>query len=103
MQSIKGSGRRVVSLFLVNSVILLCASAWGAGPVLPAHFLVANDDSTASFPPSTVSFFGINASGDLAAPITVSTGGNGMAGGYFGIARILTATIGPDICVFASN
>src|SRR5579871_2267621 len=103
MQWVKGGGRRYVNLSFAAATALLCAAVRAANPVLPAHFLVANDDSTASFPPSTVSFFAIGAGGFLAAPTTVSTGGNGMAGGYFGIARILTATAGPDICVFASN
>jgi hypothetical protein len=67
------------------------------------HFLITNDDTAAAFPPSTVSFYDFLRDGSLAGPSSVSTGGNGMAGGYFGIARILVAASGEDACVYASN
>jgi DNA-binding beta-propeller fold protein YncE len=79
--------------------IAACADGSGA----PLHFLVANDDVAAAFPPSTVSFYAIAADGSLAAPVRVSTGGNGNAGGFFGAARVLVVPRGEDACVYASN
>jgi hypothetical protein len=78
-------------------------SALIAGASAPMHFLVTNDDTPAAYPPSTVSFYAIAADGRLAAPTHVSTGGNGIAGGYFGAVRILVAPRGTDACIYASN
>ena len=69
----------------------------------PARFLAANDDTSTPFPPSTVSFYAIHGDGSLAPPERVSTEGNGVAGGYFGIDRLLVAANGAESCVFASN
>jgi len=85
------------------AVAMLGIAALAAGSGTPMHFLVANDDTATVFPPSTVSFYGIAADGSLAGPTRVSTGGNGIAGGYFGAARMLVAGGGPNPCVFASN
>ncbi len=74
-----------------------------SGAAAPVHFLVANDDTGTVFPPSTVSFYAIGADGSLAGPTRVSTGGNGIAGGYFGAARVLIASGGGDACVYATN
>jgi len=77
--------------------------AWAADTGAPLHFLVTNDDTAAALPPSTVSFYNVGGDGRLAGPSAVSTGANGIAGGYFGIARLLVAANGQDICVYASN
>jgi hypothetical protein len=82
---------------------MLGVAAWAADTGAPVHFLVTNDDTAASFPPSTVSFYAVGADGSLASPKPVSTGGNGIAGGYFGIARVLVVASGQDACVYASN
>src|SRR5580692_6378767 len=58
----------------------LAIAAWGAD--VPLHFLAANDDTVAPFPPNTVSLYAIAADGGLTNSARVSTGGNGMAGGY---------------------
>lgn len=84
-------------------VAALGIAAWAADTGARMHFLVANDDTAAAFPPSTVSFYNVGADGRLAGPSAVSTGANGIAGGYFGIARLLVAADGQDICVYASN
>jgi WD40 repeat protein len=76
-------------------------AAWGADSSL--HFLAANDDTVAPFPPNTVSLYAIAADGSLTNPERVSTGGNGMAGGYFGASRILIAPRGREACIYASN
>jgi WD40 repeat protein len=83
----------------VTSVVLCAAADTNA----LRHFLIANDDSAASLPPSTVSFFAIGTDGSLHAPTSVSTGGNGMAGGYFGIERVIVTTGPEDPCIYASN
>jgi WD40 repeat protein len=80
---------------------LLGVAAWAADA--PMHFLVTNDDTAAALPPSTVSFYIVGADGRLTGPSAVSTGANGIAGGYFGIARLLVAANGQDVCVYASN
>ena len=85
------------------AVAMLGIAAWAAGARDGVHFLVTNDDAATVFPPSTVSFYAIAADGSLASPTRVSTGGNGIAGGYFGAARVLVAPSGLDACVYASN
>lgn len=85
------------------AVAILGVAALAGGAGAPMHFLVANDDSSASFPPSTVSIYAIAADGSLGVPARVSTGGNGITGGYFGAARVLVTTSGADTCVYAAN
>jgi hypothetical protein len=80
---------------------LFVMAAWGAD--VPLHFLAANDDAVALFPPNTVSLYQIGAGGGLTDPARLSTGGNGMAGGYFGASRILIAARGSEVCIYASN
>ena len=82
---------------------MLGIACLAAGSSAPMHFLVANDDTGTVFPPSTVSFYAIARDGTPAGPKRVSTGGNGIAGGYFGTARVLVAPSGADPCVYASN
>ena len=85
----------------LQAAALLATAVWGAD--VPLHFLAANDDSVAPFPPNTVSLYAIAADGTLTNPARVSTGGNGMAGGYFGASRILIAPRGSEACIYASN
>ena len=85
----------------ILAVALYLAAACGAD--MPLHFLAANDDTAAPFPPNTVSLFAIGADGGLSSTASVTTGGNGMAGGYFGASRILIAARGPEACIYASN
>ena len=88
----------------VAALTLLGVVAWAEDSSEPLRLLVANDDSSASFPPSTVSFYAIGADGSLTNRGSISTGGNGIAGGFFGIDRILVVDSGgPDVCVYASN
>jgi DNA-binding beta-propeller fold protein YncE len=69
----------------------------------PLHFLAANDDTVAPFPPNTVSVYDIGSDGTLTDAGRVSTGGNGMAGGYFGASRILIVPRGSEACLYVSN
>jgi hypothetical protein len=88
---------RAASAVAMFSLVALAADAGG-----PVHLLIANDDTGTVFPQNTVSFYAIAADGSLTGPTRVFTGGNGIAGGYFGLARVLV-TAGPDACVYASN
>jgi len=81
----------------VFSLAALAADTGG-----PLHLLIANDDTGTVFPQNTLSFYAIGADGGLGPATRVSTGGNGNAGGYFGLARVLV-TPGSDACVYASN
>lgn len=67
-----------------------------------ATTLVANDDSAAPDPPSTVTFYDVGDAGRLGTPHRVSTEGNGVAGGFFGAARVVATAQGDTLCVFAS-
>ncbi len=101
-----GHKRRYTSAILAIFGATLAALSVGvraADTHAPIHFVAANDDTSVSFPPSTVSIYPIRADGSLASPTHVSTGGNGIAGGYFGINRLVTAADGTDVCVYASN
>lgn len=106
--------RKTISVRKRFPVMLVCTSLLAAGAgevgaavpsgaVAPLRFLATNDDTSAPFPPSTVSFYPIRSDGSLAAPQRLSTGGNGIAGGYFGIDRLLVAAVGAESCIFASN
>src|ERR1700735_1644456 len=79
----------------------VCASGENGGA--PINFLAANDAPARSTPPSTVTFYAQDADGDLSDPRVVSTGGNGIAGGFFGTARILVTAAQGEACVYASN
>lgn len=77
--------------------------AWSENGAPPLHFLATNDDLARSAPPNTVTFYALDADGDLSDPRVVSTGGNGIAGGFFGTARILVTAVQGEACVYASN
>ena len=90
---------------LIALLLPACCAGQVAASGVPAatHFLVTNDDVQRQDPPSTVSFFAIGQDGALAGPDPVSTGGNGMAGGFFGIDRLVIVVNRDEACVFASN
>jgi len=66
-------------------------------------FLVANDDLASPSPANSLTFYTIAADGRLTRPVSVPSGGYGIAGGYFGFARVLVVPEGADACVYASN
>ena len=102
MRGLERVGRRLSTQPAFVAVLAILGGAASAGEP-PMHFLVTNDDTARSFPASTATFYSIRPDGGLTGPISVSTGGNGMAGGYFGIARLVVAATWPDTCVYASN
>jgi hypothetical protein len=91
-----------VACLIATGALQPATDAAGDAPA-PSTFLVANDDTSVPFPPSTVSFYAIRADGTLAPRTRFSTAGNGMAGGYFGTDRLLVVAKGAGSCVFASN
>ena len=104
MTPTRGGGRR----FRKRPVAAVTLALFGAfaraeNGVAPIHFLATNDDLARSAPPSTVTFYALDADGHLSDPRKVSTGGNGIAGGFFGMARILVTAAQGEACVYASN
>src|SRR5277367_1505755 len=91
----------LLATFLSAFPAFFGAAAWGESLPASLHLLVANDDIARSAPPSTVSFYAVGANGNLADPEPVSTDGNGIAGGYFGISRVLVIASDEDACVYA--
>lgn len=87
--------RRILKLTAALPAAAVLAMA-ASGANVPLHFLATNDDTVAPFPPNTVGLYAIAADGRLTNPARVSTGGNGMAGGYFGTSRILIAPRGSE-------
>jgi sugar lactone lactonase YvrE len=82
-------------------VVVCVASGFAAGAGKP-HYVVANDDS-AGFSSSTVSFYTVGTNGLLTMKRHVSTGGKGIAGGYFGLNRVSVLNSGKSECVYASD
>ena len=92
-------------VFLLRAAVALgvfSAALPGADSRSLTGFVVTNDD-TASTTPSTVTFYSVGADGTLAAGVPVSTGGQGIGGGFFAAGRVIVLTSGKDVCVFASN
>jgi hypothetical protein len=90
-----------LGLTLLKLLAVLPTAAGMAASLAP--FLVTNDDSSARFPPSTVSFYSIAADGSLSRPTSVGSEGNGIAGGYFGSARVLVVPTGRSACIYVSE
>jgi len=68
-----------------------------------AHYVVTNDDVKGL---NTVTFYlagGTSSAPKLTRFKTVKTGGTGLGGGYFGIARQALVSDGKDECVFAAD
>ena len=104
MRKKQDDGRRPRGLPAVAVCLAVFAGiACGASDSEPLHFLVANDDATRPAPPSTVTFYTVGTDGTLTNADAVSTGGNGIAGGFFGTARIIVIDKKDEACVYASN
>ena len=102
----------LLALFQLMRPFIPTAAAWAVlltyaapGADLPGlkPFLVSNDDNSARYPQSSVSFYAIGAGGRLSSPISVESGGNGIAGGYFGFSRIVVVRTDRGACVYASE
>lgn len=66
------------------------------------HYLITNDD-VAPFFTSGISFFTVGASGSLTLKEQVQTEGSGIAGGYFGMNRLVVLNDRAGSCAYASN
>ena len=84
--------------------VVFCAAGLKAQSGL-GSFLVTNDDIGPYVDPffSTATFIAVSSDGTLGAQTSVSTGGYGIGGGYFGAARVLAMPNGADACVYVSN
>jgi sugar lactone lactonase YvrE len=80
----------------------VCVASGFAGGVGKPHYLVANDDAT-GFSNSSVTFYTVGAGGLLTIKEQVSTGGKGIAGGFFAANRVNVLNSGKAECVYASD
>jgi hypothetical protein len=85
------------AVILVGVSLLNLAAAGQGAP----HYLVTNDDLAPFF--SSVSFYSIGTNGLINLQETVSTGGYGIGGGYFGLNRLAVLNSGDNQCVYASD
>jgi hypothetical protein len=86
---------------ILLAALLIPALAVDAAAGQP--FLATNDDNSARYPTSAASFYPIAANGMLLSPATGDSGGNGIAGGYFGSQRVVVAPGGESACVYVSE
>ena len=86
-----------VAVMLVGTCLVNVAAAGQGAP----HYLVTNDDVAAFI--TTVSFYSIAANGRITLQQTVSTGGYGIGGGYFGANRLAILNSSDNQCVYASE
>lgn len=91
--------RRLASLFCFFLVFLFSTFSLAADAT---HYIITNDDVPAPVP-NTVTFYTVASGGKITAKTSVSTGGNGIGGGYFGTQRVNTLHNGKTACVYASN
>jgi sugar lactone lactonase YvrE len=97
----RNAGGFVKLLSIVAAVTLYSASAV-AGDQGVTRYIVANDDVGQQIP-SSATFYRVAAGGALRQTATVSTRGDGIAGGFFGAKRIVVFGSGKAGCVYASN
>jgi 6-phosphogluconolactonase (cycloisomerase 2 family) len=88
----------VVSCFTFLIGIFLVSGA--AAAATPPHYLVTNDDDIFI---NIVSFYSVAANGSLTLKQAVATGGQGIAGGYFGSSRLALLNSSSQECVYASD
>src|ERR1700722_12434864 len=93
--------RRVfLASILAAGVCLLGGTATAANP---PHYLITNDDPSANFFPNTLTFYTIEANGQLTLKQQVMIGVTGAQGGYFPANRVVTLNASGNQCVFASD
>jgi 6-phosphogluconolactonase (cycloisomerase 2 family) len=78
--------------------------AYGVGAMVAAenHYVITNDDLSPALP-NTATFYTVGSGGTLTQTTTVSTHGNGISGGFFGLKRIVVFRSGKTGCAYASN
>jgi hypothetical protein len=81
----------------------LCVLGRLAAAANPPHYLITNDDPSANFFPNTLTFYTIEANGQLTPKQQVMIGVTGAQGGYFPANRVVTLNASGNQCVFASD
>jgi hypothetical protein len=74
-----------------------------ATAAITPHYLITNDDPSANFFPNSLTFYTIEANGQLTLKQQVMIGVTGAQGGYFPANRIVTLNASGNQCVFASD
>jgi hypothetical protein len=88
-------------LALITIVVALCVTgALAADPSGLAKYVVTNDDNPNG---NTATFFSVAASGKLTLKKTVSTGGTGLGGGYFGSTKANVSHSKTQECAYVGN
>jgi hypothetical protein len=85
---------------MLVELCLLCTVATAADP---PHYLITNDDASANFFPNSLTFYTIEANGQLTLKQQVMIGITGAEGGYFPANRVVALNAGGNQCVFASD
>jgi hypothetical protein len=85
---------------MLVELCLLCTVATAANP---PHYLITNDDASANFFPNSLTFYTIEANGQLTLQQQVMIGVTGAEGGYFPANRVVALNAGGNQCVFASD
>jgi 6-phosphogluconolactonase (cycloisomerase 2 family) len=83
-------------------VMLVCVVSGWAVAAGGEHYLITNDD-VVPFLPTGATFYTVGTGGALTLKEQVVTGGDGIAGGYFGAKRIAVLNNGSQQCVYASE
>jgi hypothetical protein len=83
-------------------VMLVCVVSGWAVAAGGEHYLITNDD-VVPFLPTGATFYTVGTGGALTLREQVVTGGDGIAGGYFGAKRIAVLNNGSQQCVYASE
>jgi 6-phosphogluconolactonase (cycloisomerase 2 family) len=91
----------VKPLSIMAAVTLSCISAFAANKAVP-RYVVTNDDVSQQIL-NSATFYTVGAGGTLSPTATVSTRGDGIAGGLFGAKRIIAFRKDNTECVYASN
>ena len=94
--------RRWASYSAALLVAVLVTGGLAAAGSSP-HYLITNDDNTGNFVNNSVTFYTIEADGQLTLTKQVSIGVTGMPGGYFPANRIVALNASGNQCIFASN
>ena len=79
---------------------LIATTAAAAGP---PHYLITNDDLSGNYYKNSLTFYTIEANGQLTLKQQVLIGITGIAGGYFPPLRVVTLNASRNQCAFASD
>lgn len=80
-----------------------CFLGVAATAATPPHYLITNDDRSGNFFDNSLTFYTIEANGQLTLKQQVLIGVTGMPGGYFPANRVVVLNASGNQCVFASD